>query len=155
MAQPQVAIDLPDGLENYRIRRMPEKKKLTQEKQRQLDIQIAFMEGLVRRDPGNVEALQILADDYTSRGDYFAGLKADEQLSQISPNDSLVHYNLACSYSLTGNFNQAVAALEKAFDLGYRDFKWLEKDTDLNALREHPLYKKIRAKIRQLQARKK
>jgi tetratricopeptide (TPR) repeat protein len=135
---------------------MPEKtgavKKLTRDEQRELDIKISFMEGVVKRDPGYVEALQVLGDDYTRRGRYVAGLKVDEQLSQLRPDDPLVQYNLACSYSLTGNFNQALAALNKALDLGYRDFKWLSQDPDLNDLRLHPLYKNIRAKLRKLRA---
>ena len=137
---------------------MPEKsgvkKKLTRDEQFQLDVSIGFLEGVVKRDPGYVEALQILGDDYTRRGKFVAGLKVDEQLSQLRPADPLVQYNLACSYSLTGNFNQAAAALDKALTLGYKDFKWLARDPDLNDLRQHPLYKSIRAKVRRLQARK-
>lgn len=130
------------------------KKKLTREEERELDIRISFLEGLVQRDPGYFEALQVLGDDYTKRGKYVAGLKIDEQLSQLRPADPLVHYNLACSYSLTGNFNQALAALERALNLGYQDFKWLAQDPDLSDLRMHPLYKNIRAKVRHLQSRK-
>jgi tetratricopeptide (TPR) repeat protein len=135
---------------------MPEKsiKKLTREQQRELDIKIGFMEGVVRRDPGYVEALQVLGDDYTKRGRYVAGLKVDEQLSHLRPDDPLVQYNLACSYSLTGNFNQAAAALGKALDLGFHDLKWVAKDPDLAALRDHPLYKTIRAKLRKIRATK-
>jgi tetratricopeptide (TPR) repeat protein len=130
------------------------KKKLTRENQRDLDVKIDFMEGVVKRDPGYVEALQILGDDYTRRGKFVAGLKVDEQLSQLRPEDPVVQYNLACSYSLTGNFNQAAASLEKAIDLGYRDFKWLGQDPDLAGLREHPVYKSIRAKIRRVKSAK-
>jgi tetratricopeptide (TPR) repeat protein len=130
-------------------RRMASRKELSREEQRNLDIQIGFMEGVVRRDPAFVEALQVLGDDYTKRGRFVAGLRVDEQLAQLRPSDPVVQYNLACSYSLTGNFNQAAAALEKALDLGYRDFKWLARDPDLSDLREHPLYKALRAKIRQ------
>ncbi len=140
------------------FRRMPEKscarKKLSREEEKDLDVKIQFMEGVVRRDPGYVEALQILGDDYTRRGKYVAGLKVDEQLSQLRPEDPLVQYNLACSYSLTGDFNQAVAALERAINCGYRDFKWLAQDPDLEPLRQHPLYKGIRAKVRRMRARK-
>ena len=129
-------------------------RKLTREQQRDLDIKIGFMEGVVRRDPGYVEALQVLGDDYTKRGRYVAGLKVDEQLSHLRPDDPLVQYNLACSYSLTGNFNQAAAALGRALDLGFSDLKWLAKDPDLAALRDHPLYKNIRAKLRKIRATK-
>jgi tetratricopeptide (TPR) repeat protein len=128
-------------------------KRVARQNQRDLDIEIDFLEGIVKRDPRYVEALQILGDDYTRRGKYVAGLKVDEQLAQLRPDDSLVQYNLACSYSLTGQFEQAVAALKKALGLGYRDFKWLSKDPDLDKLREHPLYEHIQAKVRSLRSK--
>jgi tetratricopeptide (TPR) repeat protein len=137
---------------------MPEKSsakiKLSRQQQRELDVKIGFMEGVVKRDPGYVEALQILGDDYTRRGKYADGLKVDRQLSRLRPDDPLVQYNLACSYSLIGNFNLAIAALEKALNLGYRDFKWLAQDPDLSDLRRHPLYQAIRAKVRKMQSKK-
>jgi tetratricopeptide (TPR) repeat protein len=124
------------------------KKKLSRDQQRDLDIEIGFLEGVVRRDPTYVEALQVLGDGYTRRGRFEAGLKVDEQLSRLRPADALVHYNLACSYSLTEQLEEAAAALNRALDLGYRDFKRLTKDPDLARLRKHSLYKKIRARIK-------
>jgi tetratricopeptide (TPR) repeat protein len=97
-----------------------------------------------------VEALQILGDAYTKRGQFADGLKIDEQLAQLRPSDALVYYNLACSYSLTGQIELAGTALERALHLGYRDFKWLSTDPDLRNLRLHDIYKKIRAKVREL-----
>jgi tetratricopeptide (TPR) repeat protein len=123
-------------------------KKLTRQEQRNLDIEIGFIEGVVKRDPGYVEALQILGDNYTRRGRYVDGLKVDEQLSRLRPRDALVQYNLACSYSLTDQLEPAFAALNRALDLGYRDFKWMAKDPDLKNVRRHALYKKIRARIK-------
>src|SRR5213594_62211 len=81
--------------------------KLTREQERDLDIEIRFIEGVVRRAPEFIEALQILGDDYTRRGRFADGLKLDEQLARLRPDDALVHYNLACSYSLTGQFASA------------------------------------------------
>jgi hypothetical protein len=56
---------------------MPKKtrgKKLTRDEKRNLDVEIGFLEGLVRKDPQYVEALQILGDDYTKRGRFDDGL---------------------------------------------------------------------------------
>lgn len=130
--------------------RRPDKKELSPQEQADLDVTIAFLKGLVRRDPQYVEALQLLGDDFTRRGRFQDGLDVDEQLVRLRPEDPLVQFNLACSYSLTNQFELAAAALDKALDLGYRDFNWLARDPDLKALRTHPLYKKIRDKIRQL-----
>jgi Flp pilus assembly protein TadD len=115
-----------------------------------LDFEISFMEGVARRDPNFVEALQILGDDYTRRGRLQDGLKVDERLAGLQPDDALVHYNLACSCALTGQIERAVRELETAMDLGYRDFVWMSRDPDLKALRSDPLYQRVRAKVRLL-----
>jgi len=123
------------------------KPKLTRREQRDLDVEIGFFEGLVSRDPSYVEALQILGDTYTRRGKFVDGLKVDEHLSKLRPDDPLVLYNLACSYALTRRHEQAISALIRAIDHGYADFRWIAKDPDLKALRKHKLFKKVEAKI--------
>ena len=115
---------------------------------RNLDVEIGFIEGVVRRDPEYIEALQILGDDYTRRGKFGEGLRVDEQLARMRPDDALVMYNLSCSYSLTEHYDEAFAALHRALDLGYTEFKWLAKDPDMANLRKHPLWKEIKAKLK-------
>ena len=53
------------------------------------------MEGVVRRDPRYVEALQLLGDNYTKRGRYSEGLNVDERLAELEPENPMVFYNLA------------------------------------------------------------
>ena len=118
--------------------------------QRDLDIKIEFMEGLVRRDPDYADALQLLGDHYTQRGRYVEGLQVDERLARLDPANAVVFYNLACSYSLTDQFDRAAFALEKALSLGYRDFAWLAKDPDLKKFRQQPAYDQIKARIRRM-----
>jgi len=124
--------------------------KMTRSEQRDLDTRIGFMEGLVRRDPNFVDALQLLGDHYTLRGRFSEGLKVDERLARLAPSDATVFYNLACSYSLTDQFDRATLALEKALSLGYRDFAWLAKDPDLKKFRQQPTYNEIKARIRRM-----
>lgn len=126
---------------------------MTPAEQRELDVQIGFIEGIVRRDPGYVDALQILGDTYTKRGRYNEGLEVDERLAKLEPHNALVFYNLACSYSLTDQFDHAVQALKQAIKLGYRDFTWLAKDPDLRKLRKHPSYETIAEVIRHIKDR--
>jgi tetratricopeptide (TPR) repeat protein len=118
-----------------------------------LDTKIDFIEGLVRRDPNYVDALQILGDHYTQRGRINEGLKVDERLSRLEPGNPLVFYNLACSYSLAGEMSHAARSLEKALELGYRDFDWLAKDPDLKPLRADAIFDDLKTKIRQLKAK--
>jgi tetratricopeptide (TPR) repeat protein len=137
--------------------RMPAKsnarKRTGSASQRDLDVKIEFMEGLVRRDPDYVDALQLLGDHYTQRGRYTEGLKVDERLAHLVPGDALVFYNLACSYSLTDQFDRAAFALEQALNLGYRDFAWLAKDPDLKKFRRQPAYDEIKARVRRMKTK--
>lgn len=158
LSGPVHTLDFHPALRNNTRRCMPQKsssrsKKLSRKEARDLDIKIAFLEGLVRRDPSYVEALQLLGDHYTQCGLYGRSLKVDQQLSRLEPRNPLVFYNLACSYSLSGKFNHAAVALEKALAFGYRDFKWLAKDPDLRSLRKHPAYRTIEDKIRKMKVK--
>lgn len=128
------------------------KKNMSRQQRRDLDIEIGFLEGVVKRDRRNVEALQLLGDDYTQRGRYEEGLKIDRRLARLCPGDSLVQYNLACSFSLTAEYRKAANALRKAIQYGYRDFDHLRRDTDLAPLRKQPVYAAIEKEIAQLEA---
>ena len=135
---------------------MPDKsslkvKKLSRRDVRDLDIKISFMEGIVRRDPRYIEALQILGDHYTQRGRFGHSLKVDKRLSRLEPRNPLVFYNLACSYCLLKKMEEGVTALVKAVANGFNDFKWLLKDPDLAPLRKDPHFKKVWVKISTLQ----
>lgn len=126
--------------------------KLSSREQRDLDIEIQFLEGVVRRDRRYVEALQLLGDDYTRRGRFKDGLQVDRRLARLCPEDPLVHYNLACSFSLTEEFRKSAHALRKAIQRGYRDFDHLRRDSDLEPLRQTDLYAAIEQEIAELEA---
>ena len=64
--------------------------KLNRRQQRDLDIEIGFLERVIQRDPRYVEALQALGANYTNRGKFDDGLKIDKQLSQLRPDDPMV-----------------------------------------------------------------
>ena len=117
--------------------RTPEYQKLEQEA---LNIEISFLEGLVRRDPDYIAALQILGDLYTRRRRFEDGLRIDLKLAELCPNDPLVFYNLACSHCLLNQPDAAFAALRKALAMGYNDWKWLNEDPDLENLRKDPRF---------------
>ncbi len=125
-------------------------RKLNRRQARDLDIEIGFLEGVVRRDPEFIEALQVLGDDYTERGRLADSLKVDERLRELRPQDPNVLFNYACSLALSGSLEEATSELERALDLGYRDFRWLQRDPDLADLRKHPSYRRVKAKIKAL-----
>lgn len=112
-------------------------------KKRDLDFEISFFGGIVRRRPDYVEALIPLAEAYTRKGLRERGLRIDQRLSRLCKDDPIVYYNLACSLALTEKTDEALKALQKAIQLGYRDFAYMRKDPDLKSLLDHPQFKKL------------
>ncbi len=108
-----------------------------------LDFEILFIEKVLKNCPDFVEALIVLGDDYTKSGRYEEGLKIDQRLIQLRPDDALVHYNLACSYSLLKMPDQGLDALKKAIQLGYRDLSFMKKDSDLDFIRNDLRFKEL------------
>jgi tetratricopeptide (TPR) repeat protein len=107
--------------------------------QRQFEIE--FFEGIVRRQSDYWEVLSVLGNHYTAAKRYRDGLSVDERLASLRPNDAVVYYNLACSYSLVGSIQPSLDALEKALSLGYRDFLHMMRDKDLVAVRKDKRFK--------------
>lgn len=105
-----------------------------------LDFEISFFESLLKENPNFVDALIPLGDAYTKRGLYEKGLEVDLRLAELLPLDPLVYYNLACSYSLLGKIDLALQTLEKAIKLGYKDFRFMNKDPDLENVRKDNRY---------------
>lgn len=108
-----------------------------------LDFEISFYENLVQENPHFVDALIALGNAYTRRGRYREGLKIDQQLVKLRPKDPVVHYNHACSYSLLKMADLCLWALEKAIQLGYNEFAFMEQDADLEFIRKDPRYKEL------------
>ena len=61
-----------------------------------------------------------------------------------TPKDSIVLYNAACFHAMTGETKKALNCLEKCLHKdGSINRDWLENDSDLDSLREHPRFAKI------------
>jgi len=67
-----------------------------------------------------------------------------EDMLEIIPKHAIALYNLSCVESLLGNTKEAVKRLRDAiFEGGYRDFKHMEKDEDLNNIRNTEEYQEL------------
>jgi len=117
---------------------------------RGLELQVGFLQGLLKRDPGYIEALEELADLQMQLGRVEEVVGLDERLKALRPSDPEIRYNLACSLTLSRKFEQAAAELSSALELGFDDVHSLQSDPDLAALRAHPAFRPIRARLRGL-----
>lgn len=112
-----------------------------------VDFEVGFCEEILKGFPDHVEALALLGEACSRRGEYARGLAADLRLSQIRPESAYVRYNLACSYALNEQGEESLRALTRAVELGYRDADHMRTDRDLALLRNDPRFVALIEKI--------
>jgi tetratricopeptide (TPR) repeat protein len=111
--------------------------------QNQLDFEIEFFAGILERLPDYVDVLRVMGNNLTLKGRYAQGLQIDKRLIQLRPSDPLAHYNLACSFALLKRPDQALKTLRRAVELGYRDFRYMREDRDLDTVRHDPRFRQL------------
>ena len=118
-----------------------------------LDFEITFLERVRSLRPDQIDVLRLLGHDYTRRGLHEQGLEVDEKLASLRPADPEVCYNLACSYALLERKGLALRTLARAIELGYADFEFMKKDTDLAGLHNDPRFR-VLVRLARAQRRK-
>ena len=111
--------------------------------QSQLDFEFDFFSAVLQRYPDYVDVLRVLGNLLTLKGRYAEGLQVDRRLVQLRPTDALAHYNLACSYALLKRADQALKTLRRAIELGYRDFRYMREDRDLDSVRHDSRFRQL------------
>jgi tetratricopeptide (TPR) repeat protein len=111
--------------------------------QNQLDFELAFFAGVLERYPDYVDVLRMMGNLLTLKGRFAEGLQIDKRLVQLRPADPLAHYNLACSYALSKRPEQSLKTLRRAVELGYRDFRYMREDHDLDSIRHDPRFRQL------------
>ena len=91
----------------------------------------------------NTDVLRAQASNLTTKGLLKEGLKVDQKLVQVRPADPTAHYNLACRYALMRQPDLALTTLRKAVELGYRDFRYMIQDRDLDSIRKDPRFRDL------------
>jgi tetratricopeptide (TPR) repeat protein len=100
------------------------------------DFEVDLYRKAIEHDPENVDVLVFLGDTFSKRGMVQDGLEIDKRLVRVCPNEPTFFYNLACSHSLLNQVDSAIEALERAIALGYQNFDHIQKDSDLDNLRQ-------------------
>src|SRR5437868_2924556 len=111
--------------------------------QNQLDFELDFFGRILDRHPDYVDVLRVQGNNLTLKGRFAEGLQLDRRLVQLRPGDALAHYNLACSYALLKRPEQSIKTLRRAVELGYRDFRYMREDHDLDSIRHDPRFRQL------------
>jgi TolB-like protein/Flp pilus assembly protein TadD len=97
-------------------------------------------ERYLSQHPSDARCFMFYATDLVQAGRIEeAKIKALKAL-ELSPDDPLMLYNATCFYSQLGEIKLALESLRNAFAVGYANYEWLKRDSDLDPIRNEPEY---------------
>ncbi len=98
-------------------------------------------------NPDDARALYLSAAALMQLDQRERALEWGQRAYAIDPSDSAVLYNVACVYAHGGMTDEALDCLDRAVENGFGHREWLDNDTDLDSLRNHPRFKGLRQKL--------
>lgn len=93
--------------------------------------------------PEDARARVLLASDYAKLGRAEDAVREASLAIALRPNEATVLYNAACVFTSLDRLDEAMAALKKAWEAGFRESDWARRDPDLQALRGHPEFERL------------
>jgi TolB-like protein/Flp pilus assembly protein TadD len=95
-------------------------------------------------NPDDVRALNLGAFALLRTGDREEAEAWMDESVKKAPMDSIIQYNAACFFALEGKTGKALDCLENCLvKVGNISREWLENDSDLDSIRDHPRYAEI------------
>jgi tetratricopeptide (TPR) repeat protein len=104
---------------------------------------LEVIERHVELNPDDARALCYGANAFIRLGERERGLDWARRALIVDPDGFEILYNIACVYSSAGEIEKAIDSLEKAVKAGYSHRAWIENDSDLDPLRDHPRFRAV------------
>jgi len=94
-------------------------------------------------NPDDARARYLGSNLLIGLGEREKGLQWARDALAVDPEEPVVLYNSACAFCLAGELEQSLDILEKAVRVGNPHRDWIEYDSDLDPLRDHPRFKAL------------
>jgi non-specific serine/threonine protein kinase len=101
------------------------------------------LEAHLKKVPEDARARTLLAGDYAAVGRIEDADREANLAMALRPNEATVLYNLACVFCGLNRQEQAMTALRKAWDGGFKDPQWVRRDPDLASLHGNPEFERL------------
>lgn len=100
---------------------------------------------------GRTEVLRlVLAGETDEAGDAAGGMVSELDTLRGFMNGATRWYLSGAVLAVAGRSDEALNALERAVDEGYRESRWLRRSPDLDSLRSHPRFEALVERVRAL-----
>ena len=105
--------------------------------------EIGMYEGHLKKVPEDARAHVLLANCYAYQGRLEDSKREADMAMALRPDDTMILYNIACVFCLMNNAKDALIALKKAAETGYRSPAWVRQDPDLAILHGDPEFERL------------
>ena len=103
----------------------------------------AALENHLKQVPEDARARIILAGDYAEMGREEDALRETNLAITLRANEATILYNAACVFSSLKRKPEALDALRKCWDAGFRDVDWARRDPDVAFLHGDPEFERL------------
>ncbi len=97
----------------------------------------------LREVPEDARARILRAGMYAQEGRTEDSVREANLAMVLRPNEATVLYNAACTFASLGKRAEAIDALRKAWDAGFKDADWTRRDPDLATLHGDPEFERL------------
>jgi serine/threonine protein kinase len=104
---------------------------------------VAALENHVKQVPEDARARILLAGDYADMGRAEDAMKEVNLAITLRANEASILYNAACTYVALKKKTEAMDALRKAWEAGFKDAVWARRDPDLALLHGDPEFERM------------
>jgi len=105
------------------------------------------VERQLRIDPDDSRALYLGATALLDLGEHDKGLAMVERSLAIDPEDPYIVYGGACFYARLGRMEESLQCFERAVEAGFVQRDWIDKDSDLDPIRDDERFQDAVRKI--------
>ncbi len=105
--------------------------------------QMQALENHLKSVPEDARARVLLASGYAATGRREDAIREANLAVALRPNEAIVLYNVACVFCRLGEKPEALEALRKCWNAGYRDSEWARRDTALSLVHGDPEFERL------------
>ena len=110
---------------------------------------MAALENHLKQVPEDARARILLAGDYAELNRVEDAMRETNLAMTLRANEASILYNAACNYCLLKRKPEALEALTKAWQAGFKDAVWARRDPDLAFIHGDPEFDKLYPEKRQ------
>ena len=104
---------------------------------------ITALENHLKQVPEDARARILLGGDYADIGRNDDAVRETNLAMTLRANEAVVLYNAACNYCTLKRKPDALGAIRRAWEAGFRDSDWARRDPDLALLHGDPEFEKL------------